>query len=110
MFEDAWFLPTTGSSHNVVGPPLRPHGELTIGFGSGGGVPRQFFVGDGISAEVGFLKLYLTTSPVDLKSIQQLTPFGRMDGRHAAPVKAETPDLWATSVVKMIQRNSKGND
>ncbi|VDC06743.1 unnamed protein product [Peniophora sp. CBMAI 1063] len=56
-------------------------GELTIGYGTGGGLPHTFFLEEGQDKEVGFIKLFLSTRPIDLSGIVQRTPFGHANAR-----------------------------
>ncbi|KAG8742139.1 hypothetical protein FRC11_014491, partial [Ceratobasidium sp. 423] len=58
-----------------VDASLPSQGTLTLGYGSGGVKPFQFSLGLGESVEVGVFKLFLSTSAIDLSSIQQVLPF-----------------------------------
>ncbi|KAF8752589.1 Caspase domain [Rhizoctonia solani] len=49
---------------------------LTLGYGSGGVGPFQFNLKPGESTDVGVFKLFLSTSPIDMSSIEQDPPFG----------------------------------
>jgi hypothetical protein len=68
--------------------PLQPGGGvLTIGYGTGGGNPWCYdargedtfqqgkVIQDARSLDVGIFKLFLTTKPVDLSPIEQVSPF-----------------------------------
>lgn len=59
-----------------------PKASLTIGYGSGGSQPFAYTLRDGQDVDVGFLKLFLATEPVDLSYVSQDSPFGRLDHRH----------------------------
>ncbi|KZV62922.1 hypothetical protein PENSPDRAFT_692082 [Peniophora sp. CONT] len=62
-------------------PSLQPQSILKIGYGAGGGLPYTFFVREDQDADVGFIKLFVTTDPVDLSNIEQSSPFRRSPSR-----------------------------
>ncbi|KZV74055.1 hypothetical protein PENSPDRAFT_732472 [Peniophora sp. CONT] len=77
-------------------------GELTIGYGAGGGQPYKFFLRDGQELDVGFIKLFITTEPVDLSGIAQRSPFAMArDGITAANPPAA---VWDTAMITVVQR------
>ncbi|KAJ1303007.1 hypothetical protein OPQ81_011208 [Rhizoctonia solani] len=69
----AKYLQVVGNDQ--VDPSLPKRGSLTLGYGSGGVEPFQFSLEPGESVEVGIFKLFLSTSPIDLSSIEQTAPF-----------------------------------
>jgi len=57
-------------------PSIPPHGELTIGYGDGGAARQGFIISDeDLDVEVSYLKVFITTRPVDLSYIAQPSPF-----------------------------------
>lgn len=78
-------------------------GSLTIGYGSGGTVPFVYFMRDGQDVDVGFLKLFLTTEPVDYSNIPQTSPFDVND-RAFGIYKPKPPLIWDTLLVAVVQR------
>jgi hypothetical protein len=93
--------------------PLQPTpGNLTVGYGDGGGQPWRHVVKptqtvipgavfcDGQDLEVEFFKLILTTQPVNLSFMEQISPFGK---KPRALRDAEEPaDMWAMDLVTVI--------
>ena len=78
-------------------------GSLCIGYGSGGSVPFSFFMRDGQDVDIGFLKLFLTTEPVDYSNIPQSSPFNT--NRADAPKgRCKSPFIWDTMLVTLVQR------
>jgi len=80
-------------------------GSLTIGYGSGGIVPFVYFMRDGQDIDVGFLKMFLTTEPVDYSNIPQTSPFDLND-RGNATYKPKPPLIWDTLLVAVVQRRA----
>jgi hypothetical protein len=93
--------------------PLQPKGELTIGYGDGGGMPWKHVVNSPIvmsegvlydekDLEVEFFKLVLTTQPVTLEFMKQSSPFS-MDYRAKRNVE-EPADIWATKLITITTK------
>jgi len=85
-----------------VDPPLKPKASLSIGYGSGGSPPFTYFIDEGQSVDVGFLKLFLTTEYVDFSDVPQLSPFER--GRKIVLRQRKIQPLWDTILVPVVQR------
>ena len=88
--------------------PLKANSSLCIGYGPTGQLPRAFTL-DKVDAnvEMGFLKLYVTTSPTDLPSIQQLPIFPNVEKirpRDFSVSPPKIPDVWAIEGVGLIRR------
>jgi len=99
----SYYQPPTAGMFKVD-PPIRPKGSLTIGYGSGGSSPFNYLLRDGQDIDVGFLKLFLSTAPVDFSNIPQRSPF-YVDPRivrRSAQVK--TVSVWNTLLVTVVQR------
>ncbi|CAE6403600.1 unnamed protein product [Rhizoctonia solani] len=73
---------TTSVWSNSSDPTLPRNVPLTIGYGSGGQDPLMFGVSEGQDIDIDFFKLFVTTSPTDLQSFQQVSPF---EGRTTGP-------------------------
>lgn len=106
-----YYLPPISTSGGIPDPPLPPYGSLTIGYGSGGASPHQFFLREEQDVDVGHLKLFLTTKYVDLAFVLQDAPFNTradVQGRHINKPKArgkkiQSP-LWDEITVTIVQR------
>jgi hypothetical protein len=85
-----------------VDPPLKPNGSLSIGYGSGGSPPFTYYIEEGQSVDVGFLKLFLTTEYVDFSDVPQLSPFER--GRGITQRPRNSQPLWDTILLPVVQR------
>lgn len=82
-------------SRLTVDECIAPDGELTIGYGSGGGSRQGFRISqDDLDVEVSYLKIFLTTRPVDLSYIAQESPFSTSRKSYLAP--EPRVDLWDT--------------
>ena len=69
---------------------VRAKGELTIGYGAGGGVPRSFYLRKNQEVDIGFLKLFISTEWVDYSRIEQGSPF---EDKHTgtSPTRGKRP-------------------
>ncbi|CCO37708.1 Metacaspase-7 Short=AtMC7 [Rhizoctonia solani AG-1 IB] len=97
-------IPVAGlSSYDQTLPQNTP---LTIGYGSGGQIPFIFAVNEGRNMDVNYLKLFVSTRPIDFEPIVQESPF---EGRSAVLDK-DTSDvfgnglLWDTFTMTVVQR------
>lgn len=91
---------------NKVDNSLPAHGSLTIGYGAGGGQPRQYWLRPGQEIDIGFLKLFVTTQWIDFTNIAQPSPFSD-DGRAQSEVKISNKNLalWDSILVTLVQRS-----
>jgi hypothetical protein len=98
-----------GKYTTAVDAPLSPKSQLTIGYGDGGVPPWQFFLRDGEDEDVGFFKLFLTTSPADFSSIPQESPFNLPLGffRHAERPVAE---IWGSQLSTVVQLRRRATE
>jgi len=92
--------------HNKLESPLKNQGELTVGYGPGGWAPFVYRLKNGRDLDVGFLKIYLSTQPVDLSGIQQGSAFS--ETRYGSPWRSlnQPQELWGTIVIPIIQRRN----
>ena len=83
-------------------------GSLCIGYGSGGSPPFSYFLREGQNVDVGFLKLFLTTEPVDYSTIPQPSPFeyDLRKGGLCTPVARPTHPVWDTILLAVVQRRA----
>ncbi|KIJ36089.1 hypothetical protein M422DRAFT_179848, partial [Sphaerobolus stellatus SS14] len=78
-------------------------GSIPIGYGASGVSPYKFSLEDNVQIEIGFLKLYLTSTNVDLACIRQDSLFSG-DRRKGQQVKAYLPQISGFIFFKLIQR------
>ncbi|KAF8970608.1 caspase domain-containing protein [Flammula alnicola] len=95
--------PLPGAANHVAEPPLPMNGgSLTIGYGAGGAAPFSYFLREGQDVDVGFMKVFLFSKPVDLSDVAQDTPFE--EGRHQMTWKKKVKPTWGTVTIPVIQR------
>ncbi|KAI0318754.1 caspase domain-containing protein [Amylostereum chailletii] len=80
---------------------LPPKGSLTIGYGDGGSAPYKYFLRKDQTVDVGFLRLFLSTEPLDLSAIPQKSPFPSQRG--ADEVKIPPKPMWDAVTVSIVQ-------
>jgi hypothetical protein len=97
--------PTSAQNLDVPLPKMVNNmpGTLAIGYGSGGEAPFSYFIRDGQDVDVGFLKMFLTTEPVDYSNIPQTSPFN-LGSRGNQTDKYKSPLIWYTILVAVVQR------
>ncbi|KAF8970617.1 caspase domain-containing protein [Flammula alnicola] len=95
--------PLPGAANHIAEPPLPMNGgSLTIGYGAGGAAPFSYFLREGQDVDVGFMKVFLFSKPVDLSDVVQDTPFE--EGRHQTTRKKTLKPTWGTVTIPVIQR------
>ncbi|KAJ2912756.1 hypothetical protein MD484_g7652, partial [Candolleomyces efflorescens] len=79
-----WVLPAKGvPGRGPVDPPLRRKSKLTLGYGNGGASPWEFVFTDERDKDIGFFKLFLSTSPADFGCLTRTkSPFDWQDPYH----------------------------
>ncbi|KZV93491.1 hypothetical protein EXIGLDRAFT_43125 [Exidia glandulosa HHB12029] len=85
-------------------PSLPARGSLTLGYGSGGIEPRVFFLSEGTNVDVAYLKVYVTSEPVDLSHIAQKSPFEPGLKRKMKEKKVAQLPVWDTILVAVVQK------
>ncbi|KAF8205490.1 caspase domain-containing protein [Mycena galopus ATCC 62051] len=89
---DAWYLP---ESETMSAPlPARSSAEptrITVGYGPSGGYAFQFVIPDGVTTDTGFLKLFVSTSYLDLTHIEQHAAVDLYGGEKDHDVDSESP-------------------
>ncbi|PBL03181.1 hypothetical protein ARMGADRAFT_1003970 [Armillaria gallica] len=86
---------------------LERNSTLTLGFGNGGMSPFTFTIPDGQEVDVCFFKFFVTTQPVDLRSIARSSPFSALTMRRGGNHLQFPPVLdrsWASMTIPVIQR------
>src|ERR1700691_3526465 len=78
-------------------------GSLTIDYGSGGAVSFSYLLRAKQDVDVGSLKLFLTTKPVDYSNIPQSSPFN-LNRADAPKGRCKAPFIWDTMLVTLVQR------
>lgn len=78
---------------------------MTIGFGDGGGTAFEYYIPDGRGVDVGFLKCFFSTVPVDLSKVQQDTPFN--SSRALKQTMVRIPRTWDCITIPVVQRRVK---
>ncbi|KAF9474960.1 hypothetical protein BDN70DRAFT_884284 [Pholiota conissans] len=87
-----------------VDGPLPPKAHLTIGYGNGGCKPWSFYVPDGKSKDVGFLRLFLSTRPANFQNIVQRSPFEESrGGGKSERVDVEDVGKWMAKTATVVQ-------
>ena len=95
--------PLSNGAHVPDVPLKKNGGVLTIGYGSSGALPFSYCLRGKQDIGVGFLKLFLSSKPVDLSKIPQQSPF---DGATRDGVDPEKDNVgaWGTVFLPVIQR------
>jgi len=101
----SYYQPPTAGNFEVR-PPISPRGSLTIGYGSGGSPPFNYFLREEQNIDVGFLKLFLTTEHVDFSNVPQLSPFNG-DNRGGQIMQLKPISLWDSILVTVVQRRGQ---
>ncbi|KZV62929.1 hypothetical protein PENSPDRAFT_657741 [Peniophora sp. CONT] len=84
-------------------PSLAARGALAIGHGDGGAQPFRYFVRPGQDIDVGFIKLFILTKPVDLSNVPQLSPFEGKHFRGTSVLRAIEENAWDTILITVRQ-------
>ncbi|KZV91913.1 hypothetical protein EXIGLDRAFT_718838 [Exidia glandulosa HHB12029] len=95
------YKPTFSKTH--PDPSLPGRGSLTLGYGSGGVEPREFFLREGADVDVEYLKVYVSSEAVDLSNIAQDSPFGPGQRKMMVRKVVQLP-LWDTILVPIVQK------
>ncbi|KAF8436542.1 caspase domain-containing protein [Boletus edulis BED1] len=100
----------TQSSVGNPEKPLTAGGTFEIGYGTGGTPPFSFAFEDGQDVDVGYLKIFFATRPIDLIDIEQMSPFTDnhppplTDQRAATQRLPAVDDIWFTVLIPVVQR------
>ncbi|KAK0471041.1 caspase domain-containing protein [Armillaria novae-zelandiae] len=80
---------------------------LTIGYGASGTSAHVYVVPKGREVDVGFVKLFISTKPVDLSGIVQLSPFLGLERRKDKEYHPKIQHQCFTVDVALIQKKKK---
>ncbi|VDC07258.1 unnamed protein product [Peniophora sp. CBMAI 1063] len=101
-----------------VEPSLPGYGSLSIGYGPGGSQPFKYTLRNEQNADLGVIKIFLSTEAVDLRGLLQdsartaqcTKPKGFMEGLDRGCVKESLPEsreTWDTRTIFVRQRRSE---
>jgi hypothetical protein len=76
------------------------NGTLTLGYGSGGVAPQEFVLTPGQDLETGFLKIFISSKPVDLYNVSQLSPFFLRGSMRS--MNTELVDIWGSILIPVV--------
>ncbi|KAG9105232.1 hypothetical protein FRC07_009469 [Ceratobasidium sp. 392] len=92
-------------------PEMSMHGQFMIGDQSDGGSPLSFALDQGDELDVGFIKVFWSTDPLDLSNMAQESAFEasveeESEGARKVMVakEARTVKEWGTILVTLVQR------
>ncbi|KAJ1301205.1 hypothetical protein OPQ81_003615 [Rhizoctonia solani] len=113
-----YFDPTDLSIKDIFGhnaangdnnPDIICRGKLVIGDGAHGGAPVRLMISSGQQVELGYMKVFWCTRPLEVDDIQQNSPFstGSMDSRSMELARNAVLDDWGTACVGIVLRQPK---
>ena len=81
--------------------------KVTAGYGPGGGYPIKFSLPPGESSDTCFLKLFVTTEPVDLNGIVQKPPWNEDSTTRRGCMVLESIiwDAWVAAIT-VVERKT----
>ncbi|KAG8795632.1 hypothetical protein FRC12_011978 [Ceratobasidium sp. 428] len=90
-------------------PDIPARGQLMIGDGSNSGALLSFGLAPGTKLEMGFIKVFWSTDPLELDDVAQdsgfgFSSYGETSGRKVALASRNTPTDWGTVCLTMVQR------
>lgn len=108
---DCWYMPALGSHLGKAGrvdPSIAPRSSLTLGYGDTATAPWTFGLRPGEGVDVGFFKIFLTTSPSNFSTLIQESPFlpTNASSRLVDTMNPSPPsfELWATKLATIVHR------
>ncbi|KZV60769.1 hypothetical protein PENSPDRAFT_759837 [Peniophora sp. CONT] len=90
-------------------PCLRGHTSLMIGYGPSGGRPVTYALPEGRDSDVGFVRFFVSTRPIDLSGVEQDTAFSRQLSRASVWADPPPPNNWCTLKITVVQRAHASN-
>jgi hypothetical protein len=103
IYDPNFAKPVEGEQISTLDPSIAARGELTIGYGAGGANRQGFKISDDdLDVEVTYLKVFITTSPVDLSYIAQESPFPSF--RKGITQTDPPKDIWNTLTMAIIAK------
>ena len=96
--------PSTAKTYTLDVPLPKNGGALTIGYGTGSAPAQTFYLRTGQNLDIGFLKIFLCTEPVDLSTIAQSSPFEKT--RSSGQLTKTKEEAWGTMLIPILQHLS----
>ncbi|KAF9474964.1 hypothetical protein BDN70DRAFT_996743 [Pholiota conissans] len=95
--------PNAAVNNESLEVPLVSGGSLAIGYGSAGYPPVTFEIAKELDVDVGFLKIYLSTQPVNMAYVPQESPFVQARAlKEYQPTIRHVPS-WTDIVIPVFQ-------
>ena len=83
--------------------PLAARSALPVGYGEANIDALEFSLADGVTSDVGFLRLFVSTTYVDLTVLEQSSPFlSARGGKREMPPRVDIWDVW-TFVLRTVE-------
>jgi hypothetical protein len=73
-------------------PPLAAHSKLLVGYGAANLEAFEFWLPDDVTSDVNFLRLFVSTTSVDMRVLEQSSPF--FAGRGGCKKKPPSQPVW----------------
>ncbi|VDC07260.1 unnamed protein product [Peniophora sp. CBMAI 1063] len=114
-----FFFDCSDLSVNYYQPPaigksgeasLPADGTLSIGYGADGGVPFKFRLRPGQERDVGFIKVFISTEPVDLSGVLQASVFDTSMPRGTFRAQGRSRHAWDTILIPVVQHKAPSGD
>ncbi|KAJ2934550.1 hypothetical protein H1R20_g2521, partial [Candolleomyces eurysporus] len=103
-----WVMPAVGAALGLVDPPLLAGSKLTLGYGNGGATPWEFVFTDDRPKDVGFFKLFLSSSPANFACLtRRKTPFERDPAGHRLGAELDKEVKEATALEKRLDSSTE---
>ncbi|KZV62254.1 hypothetical protein PENSPDRAFT_692662 [Peniophora sp. CONT] len=109
-----FFFDCSDLSVNYYQPPasgrngeasLPPSSTLSIGYGAGGALPFKYFLRPDQELDIGFIKVFICTEPVDFSHVMQQSAFDDSSARGTGWGAERRPKhAWDTILIPVVQR------
>ena len=104
----SFYHPGVAGKHKLDPTIDAIHGSFPIGYGASGSPSFKFTMDRrpvDQAVDVGFLKIFLATFPVDLSNVPQMPPFTQAP-REAVEAPRKTAMIWDTILIPVVQRRT----
>lgn len=101
--------PLSGSDKSTVQPSIPANGVLPIGYGPGDLPAWHYGLQLGDEIDLGFLKFFISTMPIQLSHLVQASPFDRVQVRGPHRADSKPASLWSTITIPLVQRLAPTN-
>ncbi|CAE6387334.1 unnamed protein product [Rhizoctonia solani] len=93
------------TAHGRATADIPARGQLLIGDGADGGTPVKFNLSPGNQIEMGYMKIFWSTEPLELDHIEQISAFKMKSGDRGAGVCTDDTDSeWGTVCLPLVLR------